>query len=54
MKTTMKFFLIYVLTYDIMFSIHSQNLNLKFNSYVEKKREILLEGRLDELELLRE
>jgi hypothetical protein len=40
--------LIYFLTYDIMFSIHSQNLNLKFNSYTEKqKREILLESRLD-------
>jgi hypothetical protein len=31
-----KIFLIYFLTYKIMFSIHSQNLNLKFNSYAEK------------------
>jgi hypothetical protein len=38
----------YSLTYDIMFSVHSQNLNLKFNLYAEKqKREISVEGRLD-------
>jgi hypothetical protein len=40
-------FLMYFLTYDIMFFIHTQNVTLKFNSYAEKKREILLESILD-------
>jgi hypothetical protein len=43
----------YFVTYDIIFSIHSQNLKLKFNAYTEKQKE-KYHQRVDWMELLRE